>query len=410
MTKKLSKNGAFAGPQFDESLHSFILRALLRTGNNDLSGVVSKSGGWVLRPEAPRRIKEELSNLDKVKLLKLYELHYTIFNSVSLFDNPFQHLYEGGGIGQRHMSYYGVFHSNRSQTMKTSSFPIKYCRHCIQYQIWKYGFAYFKSEWNIKNRCSIHMTGLSLVEPNLKESPYEYMGKILQGRSLIPSSVASGRCLTPDLRALDDARFAPCLKNEVLAFSLSKFDSFPSGYTDTVDFGLLSFKEKLALSKLSFKEELYSSPEPFYEAQIEQNYSEILPFLVERALVIDITYIDEYVASDKRSLLKSKVSDCSKCNHAYGSKGIHTCLASNLIYIKNLNEAVNYPILNVTDEKLMGLKPKIHHHQNLLGAGRGERRVRHEIMQHEMYTQHGGKAGYKQYLERRKIDRLKSKS
>lgn len=399
---------SYASPQPSESLHSFILRVLLRLGHSDFSGVLSKSGGWVHRPEIPYEMKEAFSSFKKTDLLSLYESYFMAFNSARLFDNPFNHLFGEDRLNRLTTSYSNIFHPTHSKGHQRSSFPIKYCNECIQYQIWKYGFGYFKAEWYGEQRCSVHEAELSSGSASLKEPPYEYIHKILQGRAL-ESPVSFELAPSSKFRTVEDAKFAPCLQKEVIAFLGAKLDCFPTGYTELVDYGLFKAHERLAVSKLTFRNQLYFSPEVFYETLLEQDYESAFLFLSEQVDITAVQHIDEMVRSNRRVLFKSKTSDCSKCTIPKGIKNAYSCPASNLIHMNNESPNLNRFPLNVTDELLGELSRKVQAHQDLLGVRDGEIRVGQELRQSEEYARFGGKSAYKQHMDKSKMDICKIK-
>lgn len=402
-------NKSYVNPQFGESLHSFILRGVLRGGGSDLSGVLSKSGGWVYRPEIPHEMKEEFLSFNKVDLLSLYESYVMTFNYSRLFDNPFAHLCGEEDRPKRLvMSYKNVFYPSYNKGCSKSSFPIRFCRECIQYQIWKYGFGYFKSEWYVGKLCSVHAVDLSSGLVPLNETPLNYIQKILQGRE-IESSHSFDLESRVKLRAVEDARFAPCLQKEVVGFLSSKFSFFPSGYVEILDYGFLKAHERLAISKLSFRKQLHFSPEVFYEALIEQDYEGALAFLSERVDITEIQHVDEMILSNKRALLKSKTSDCSKCSIPKGIKSADFCPASNLIFATSHKQGVYSLTFNATDDALSNLKSKIQQYQDALGVRCGENRVRQEISQNERYTEFGGKHAYQGHMNKEKMEIFKLK-
>lgn len=405
----LISNRSYVNPQFGESLHSFILRGLLRGGRSDLSGVLSKSGGWVYRPEIPHEMKDYFLGFNKIAILSLYESYVMTFNSFRLFDNPFAHLCGEDGRSKRlAISYKNVFYPSYNKSYLKSSFSIRFCRECIQYQIWKYGFGYFKSEWYVGKQCSVHAVDLSSGIVPLNETPLSYIQKILQGHE-IESSHSFELEPRVEQRAVEDARFAPCLQKEVVVLLSSKLSAFPSGYVEVLDYGFLKAHERLAISKLSFRKQLHFSTEVFYEALIEQDYEGALAFLSERVDVTEIQHIDEMLISNKRALLKSKASDCSKCLIPKGIQGANFCPASNLIFAATQKQSVYSLTFNATDEVLNNLKRKIQQYQDALGVRCGESRVRQEITQNERYTEFGGKHAYQKHMNKKKMEILKLK-
>ncbi|ANS83977.1 hypothetical protein VSVS12_00141 [Vibrio scophthalmi] len=400
-------NKSYVAPQFGESLHSFMLRVLLRTGHGDLSGVLSKTGGWVRRPEIPYEIKDEFSSFKKTDLLSLYESYVMVFNSTRLFDNPFKHLYEENrGANPLVTSYKNVFHPNYNKNCQKSSFPIRYCGECIQYQIWKYGFGYFKAEWYDGKQCLVHSVDLSLGIMPLNETPYGYIQKILQGRTINYHRSREDESKVK-LRAIEDAKFAPCLQRELVTFLNFQLRSFPSGYAEILDYNFLYAHERLAISKLSFRNQLHVSPEVFFEALIEKDYEIALSFLSDKVETTVIQHVDEILVSNKRLLLKSKNSDCSRCSIPKGIKNEKFCPASNLIFITYQNQGGL--IFNVTDKSLNELKNKVHQYQDSLGVRDGETRVKKNLRQSEMYAQFGGKDAYHLHMKKKKEEMLKLK-
>lgn len=396
----MNKNKSLFGPMPDELLHSFVFRLLYRKGYGNFSTILT-SMGWGAKPSVPYSARKELEVFSCRDLIRIFEKSTFYSKEESIFNIHFNHLlpvdkYLAEYQRSQPMTFRSTFYPESEKYSAGRSIEVKFCISCIHFQIKKYGFAYFKSDWVHQSTCSEHAKPLYILMGNQGLSGMrESINQVLRG--ILPTSCLE---LKEGMYDLDDGSclaskvlsFAPCARPEIVKFLSTKINHFDKGYNELVDYGFLTTQERYIFSRWHLKEELCSYIERYYEVALEQNYEDIMVFLNDKMKIINVHYIDDIAISDDRWLLKSKALKCNQCtiNRNIGQK---QCSASQLIYSTRefraeFTHSVNSE--NPCFEWIRQLKLNIGRYQNMLGVELGEHSVKDQIRRAELLKSTGG--------------------
>lgn len=133
--------------------------------------------------------------------------------------------------------------------------PLRFCRACIEKQLYERGFAYFKLDWLYEVFCEIHATPLLKVKESLSLSKTRNTLKFVfladwpeildvVSEEVLPDDEhykIEELDLTGDNRMLS---FSPCAKKELVEYFMSSSDYYPTGCSSIADYGFLQDPEK----------------------------------------------------------------------------------------------------------------------------------------------------------------------
>lgn len=396
----MKKNQSILGPMHDELLHSFIFRLLYRKGYCNFSTILT-SMGWGTKPSVPYSARKAFEVFSCRDLIRIFEKNTFRRKNESIFNIHFHHLLPFNKSltkyqRSQHMTFRSTFYPESEKYNAGKSIGVKFCISCIRFQIKKYGFAYFKSDWINQSICSEHAKPLYILMGNQGVSDMrKSINQVLRG--VLPTSCLE---LKESMYDLDDEpylasrvlSFAPCAKPEIVKFLSTKIKHFNKGYNELVDYGFLTTQERYIFSRWRLKEELWSNIESYYEIALEQNYEDFMVFLNDKMKIINVHYIDDIAISDDRWLLKSKTLKCSQCttNRNIGQK---QCSASQLIFstrefTAEFTHSIN--LISPCFEWIRLLTLNIIRHQDMLGVGLGESTVKTQIRWSELRKITGG--------------------
>lgn len=112
--------------QSDELLQSFILRVMIRVGWSDVTTLITY-GGWGNNPSVSYEIKQEFDAFNASVLLDLFENQYYANKKYSLFNKRFLHI----------SLFQETFFPHKKKTFCGSRVPLRFCRACIEKQIYE---------------------------------------------------------------------------------------------------------------------------------------------------------------------------------------------------------------------------------------------------------------------------------
>lgn len=383
----------------DESLHSFIFRLLYRKGYRNFSTILTPMG-WGAKPSVPYSARKELEVFSCRDLIRIFEKSTFYGKEESIFNIHFNHLFPVDKYLTKYqtsqrMTFRSTFYPESEKYSAGRSIGVKFCISCIHFQIKKYGFAYFKSDWVHQSTCSEHAKALYILMGDQGISGMrESISQVLRG--ILPTSCLE---LNKGIHDLDDGpclasrvlSFAPCARPEIVKFLSTKINYFNNGYNELVDYGFLTTQERYIFSRWRLKEELWSHIERYYERSLEQNYEDVMVFLNDIMEIINVHYIDDIAMSDDRWLLKSKTLKCNQCTISRNI-GQKQCSASQLIYSTRefraeFTHSVN--LISPCFEWIRQLTLNIGKYQDMLGVELGEHTVKAQIRRADLLKSTG---------------------
>lgn len=106
------------------------------------------SWGWGSEPSAPFESKQFFNVFDAYLLLNVFEKQLDKYTEYSLFSDRFSHI----------NLFRETFFPRKRKASCGSSIPLRFCRFCIEDQLYDKGFSYFKLEWLTDTFCKAHLT------------------------------------------------------------------------------------------------------------------------------------------------------------------------------------------------------------------------------------------------------------
>ncbi len=379
-------------PQSDESLQSFIHRMMLRVGWSDFTTIITH-GGWGSNPSVPYEVKQEFDAFDASILLELFENQYYANKKHSLFDGRFLHI----------RLFEETFFPRKKKTSCGSRVPLRFCRACIEKQIYEMGFSYFKLTWLYETFCDIHLAPLLKIKEGLSISKIRNTLSfvLLADWSEILDGV-SEEVLLEDERykteILDLKRgnrmlsFSPCAKKKLLEYFMSSSDYCQTGFSSIADYGFLSKVQRDLLFKKRRRESLQNHLEEDYEHELSNNYHSLMEHCIKDLETIAICYFGKEHWVIKPNNIKCV--DCLRRN----VENFRSCPAAGIISCTGgyLSSAENQ-----CDKSLDNLESDVELHQRRLKVTDGERFVRDSIEKSRAITAAGGPQAYRREREAR---------
>ncbi|EPJ7099013.1 TPA: hypothetical protein MIU83_20020 [Klebsiella pneumoniae] len=379
-------------PQSDESLQSFILRVMLRVGWSDVTTLITH-GGWGNNPSVPYEIKQDFDAFDASILLDLFENQYYVNKNHSLFDGRLSHI----------SLFQETFFPRKKKTSCGGRVPLRFCRACIEKQLYERGFSYFKLAWFYETFCEIHATPLLKVKESLSLSKIRNIlsfvlladwPEILDG---VSEEVLSDNehykieelDLTRNNRILS---FSPCAKKDLVEYFMSSSDYYPTGFASIADYGFLSKIQRDLLFKKRKRDSLQNHLEEVYEHESSNNYYSLMEHCIKDLEIIAICYFGKehwVIKPNNRKCvdcLRRNVDDFRSCPAA----GIISCTGG---YLSSAE--------NQCDKSLDNLESGVELHQRRLKVTDGERFVRDSIEKSRAITAAGGPQAYRREREAR---------
>lgn len=382
------------GPMPYESLHSFICRVLLRGGYSCFHTVIV-TGGWGDKPSIPFSAKHEFEFLDRYLKLDLYEKTFIQESKhCSIFSSPVSHI----------ESFEKTFYPLKDINSCGNLIKIRFCDKCIKEQIKEFGFSYFKYNWLTNDICENHQIAMQSIDPRINRSKLfevvkdvfsgkdvdEYLSKVTDDISLNNSSPLSEAPI----------KFAPCTKPLLVNYLRRNNAYYPYGYTETVDYGLLTNKLRELTIKYKRIKEVSSSLENHFKFYLEFD-SELINKLLMDSLELYLFSLTKNNLPNKRyNILKARRTNCSLCKINISIGDMCPVAEQNQIYWKrNISILDMYiPPRNICDEKLSEVLEQVYSYQDELGVGDGECLVAKDIEKSNLYSRYGGKHSYSKYL------------
>ncbi|HAT1532608.1 hypothetical protein [Aeromonas hydrophila] len=379
-------------PQSDESLQSFIHRVMLRVGWSDFTTLITH-GGWGSNPSVPYEVKQEFDAFDASILLGIFENQYYANKNYSLFDGRFSHV----------SLFQEIFFPRQKKTSCGGRVPLRFCRACIEKQLYEKGFSYFKLAWLYEAFCEIHVTPLLKVKEGLSLSKIintlsfvllADWPEILDGVSeeVLPDNKhykVETLDLTRDYRMLS---FSPCAKRELVEYFMSSSDYCPTGLSSIADYGFLYKIQRDFLFKKRKRESLQNNLEEAYEHELSNNYHSLMEHCIKDFEIIAICSFGK-----EHWVIKSNKIKCIDCLR-HNVDNFRSCPAAGIISCTGgyLSSAENQ-----CDKSLDNLESDVELHQRRLKVTDGERFVRDSIEKSRAIAAAGGPQAYRREREAR---------
>ena len=407
-------NSNWRRPIQGESVHSFIYRTLFLLGYTNFKSVIT-SGGWRRNSTVPIEAAQEFVNYDADQLFNLYEDNIAIEVGYSLFSDPFLFVKRTKPQASNHSglgvaSFSEVFFPTKDRSGYGNCLPVRFCIDCIQEQVKYLGFSYFKAEWNYQGICGLHNKPLFEIDGGLCANSIKKQLEIVRRGELPQHStkvcknfkeVSSNSCQR------SNTKIAPCAVEKLSQLIYRRKKAFPTGYTETVDYGYLNEFGKEIHSNFRYKQKINSAFESFYEASIENDYNVMINFIKETMELIEVQYSNSLFSISGRWVLKNIGSNCFHCNRKCNNSS-QKCSASQLIH-KNPVQPYTYPLKLYTyrgkrymdiplyqkcEKMLDDLDTEVFNYQDNIGVKEGEKRVDNRIKYiqrvHEIGCEIGG--------------------
>jgi hypothetical protein len=379
-------------PKIDESIHSFFLRVIIRTGWEDFTTIITH-GGWGNTPSIPYELRCETNSYDRRHLFELFERQFYVGRKLSLFDNVFLHT----------RLFREAFFPDKKKSSCGSIVPLRFCYCCIEAQLVEQGFSYFKLDWLNAISCNVHLVPLhkirndlsfSKTRDTLKSIIFAEWNKI---RDLVSAEVSHPTVVGKessynDVKKMLAISFTDCAKRDLIGYFMKLTDYYPSGLFSVADYGLLSKQDRYFLSMKKRMAFLKEQLEDAYNYELEDNYSSFMEHcnnFIEHKRVVCFG-IERYV-------MKSKRQQCLDClmNNPIDSR---SCLAAGVI---------SYPARvfpkqeNICDKFLHDIERGVESYQKRLKVDYGERFVRGAIERSREIHASGGLDSYRKERESR---------
>lgn len=305
------------GP-FDESLHSFLLRIIW---NYDPTikpiGVIKKSGGFVYSPFCHKNIEHLFRSYPDHVLLEIIDINETINGeNNSIFDCPANYTYR----------IKDTFFPNKNKNEKRLIYKdIKYCLACINESIKSFGYGYFRSFWEIDNKCLIHHSPLKKIPIINITKTIKSIKMIMKGiepKGAIEVKIQKKEYKTPvnpddclNEKYLFPIKFADCLMHPFAIWIIKNKDKFKSNNLKTLAFKAIAeyidcdnrsniTNDMLIKKRFTYFHLLCSSEEPNMLSDFYLNH---------------VDFLELYLGPREEGVIKeiyskSKEHKCSTCN------------------------------------------------------------------------------------------------
>lgn len=379
-----------ASPKYDESIHSFFLRIMLRAGLEDFTTIITL-GGWGETPSIPYDVRHELNNYSVYFLFELFEKQFHLENCQGLFDNRLSYIH----------LFNEAFFPDKKKSFCGSRLPLRFCLHCIEEQLLDEGFTYFKLDWLSETFCNVHFTPLHKIRKGLSFSKtrdtlksitlaeWNEISDFISIETLHPT-VFGKKSSSDDFIEKTSVCFAPCAKKDLIKYFMNRMDYYPKGCFSVADYGFLSeIQRKMCFSK-NKRSFLEKQLEDAYEYELENNYSFLMEFCnkaieINKVSCFDIDYW----------VMKSNSKKCLDCviNNSVDSK---SCPAMDMI---SYPAKVFFKQENICDKYLYDLEMRVEFYQNRLRVNYGERFVWGSIEKSRAIHYSGGLDSYRKRRE-----------
>ncbi|EIU7557774.1 hypothetical protein AB7W40_16725 [Providencia rettgeri] len=384
------------GPMPDESLNSFIYRVLRRSGHRCFHSILM-AGGWGDKPSVPLSAKHEFKFLDRYLKLDLYERTFRQEkNQVSIFSNPISHV---NNLNK-------TFSPTKYVKSCGNTIQIKFCRKCIDVQIKESGFSYFKYEWLYEDFCKVHQSILHAIDSRVsRKEIFEVVQYILSGNCVdrfLCKTLDGFYAYTSWPLSKSEIKFAPCVKPLLINHFKSKSTCYHNGYTELVDYGYLTNKERQATIKHKRSEEIKFSLEEYLDFYLEFDYESIIEFLKEQLKLQSFSLAKANLHKRIYKVWKDRKSNCSLCKININFGEMCPVAEQSQVYFKKAVSIldVHIPPRNICEDKLSEMIDKVYSHQENIGVRDGEILVRKNIEKYELHSSYGGEKAYNEYVSK----------
>ncbi|QDZ89050.1 hypothetical protein D0436_00480 [Shewanella decolorationis] len=381
----------YLSPQSDESVQGFIFRVMLLNGWGDFTTLITH-GGWGSEPSAPFESKQFFNVFDACLLLNVFEKQLDKYTEYSLFSDRFSHI----------NLFRETFFPHKRKASCGSSIPLRFCRFCIEEQLYDKGFSYFKLEWLTDTFCKTHLTpmyefkkssSLAKIKNSLMSvllADWEAVEELLSTPSFCGEPrQRSSLSLSRDERVVS---FSPCAQRILVEYFMSHSDYYPTGCFSVADYGFLSAIQRKYFSKNQRRAQLTKNLEEVYEYEISSNYQRLMDFNAKNLELKQIRHFGKL-----HWLIKSKVRSCEFC-FKHSSDEFRLCLAAGLIYYSGKGFSSKE---NLCDKSFERLELDIELHQRRLKISDGERVVCKSIEKSNHIAAVGGLEIYQRERELR---------
>lgn len=352
-----------ASPKYDESIHSFFLRVMLRAGLEDFTTIITL-GGWGEIPSIPYDVRHELNKYDICFLFELFEKQFHLGNCQGLFDNRLSYIHP----------FNEAFFPDKKKSFCGSRLPLRFCRRCIEEQLLNEGFTYFKLDWLSVGFCNVHYTPLHKIRDGLSFSKTRDTLKsiILAEWNEVSDSISieashpavfGKKSNSGNFIEKTSVSFTPCAKRDLIKYFMKRADYYPEGCFSVADYGLISEIQRNMVFNKNKMDLIETQLEDAYEYELEKNYSLLMGFCKKNLKINKISFfnIDHWV-------IKSNTMQCLDClRGSYFDS--HSCPSLGVIYYpaKIFSEQ-----RNICDKFLCSIEERVEFYQNWLRLS-GER-------------------------------------
>ncbi|MCY7296239.1 hypothetical protein [Alteromonas sp. a30] len=177
-------------------------------GRREFDNIISPKGLWKVDFVLGPKLLPYFSTFSEGQLALLLKENFKHYIVTNYHHNPFYYLelylniFKKGGH-----SHDDVYRYNSLYQRKTN---ITFCPSCIKECLKANGFGYFKSEWQINQKCEIHGTSLYFLPESSRQKAIDSIRTILLGE--VPASasgyISSGNSSTEERRT---GHITPCL-------------------------------------------------------------------------------------------------------------------------------------------------------------------------------------------------------
>lgn len=380
------KKTSFACFPNDESLQSYLFRTLKVNGFFDYSSILVPRVGWGSKPSLPYEARDIFSEEDKSYLLKRLEISTILSEYESDCSNHFDYV----------QSFDRTFFPQTKIKSAGKGIPIHYCPHCIEEQIYEYGFSYFKLCWQSQDYCFLHANNLLEINAENLTNLAKAINRVLRCEFSGVTTSHSKANLKNEVKVVSERsfKFAPCAKNSLLSWVVKNGEHYPIGYTDSLDYEVLTDRERQAFNLMKYREVVEENWNEFYQQLIESNYEDVLHFINENMVFELVSFLHNGAKSEQKGLLKSKTASCTGCmKHSFDD--YLSCSKANLIY-SSYGFFSRYP--NICKSEYYEWEEKIDDRKSKLKIRQAELQVERDIEQSREYKKHGGKKEYNDYI------------
>lgn len=296
-------------PANGESINSFIFRLLLIHGCQDFSGVINYAG-WRVNPFMPEDYRFLLRDIDILTLVNIYEMtHETDYlfaykrsnlTSLSSFIKPFT-LYET------------FFSRKKDGTHDKETHLIRYCSLCINDQISKTGFSYFKRDWNYAIYCNLHKINLHVLLNSDNKTAEVEIKRLYIGDFSSPNRFTTEKDFLKQKKEQSfDFRIAPCARLMIAMCALKNKRIKPNiDYYDGYEF--LKPEEILFLYNYLLASSCEHSLSEIYDDLMLFDFDLFVGFLNRTCKITPALYKMNGAFIHDKYLLKVRKKSCSNC-------------------------------------------------------------------------------------------------